>query len=79
VLVELAGAEQAARMLARLARSPIGSSTVSLMRLGHHEGSLTGITSMVSVRPLQPPSPRRAKPFPDRPSPNPPSTPPPRT
>jgi hypothetical protein len=60
VLAELASAEQAARLLARYARNPDGDSRVSLVRLDHHEGSLTDVTSMVTMRVLPSLAPRRA-------------------
>jgi hypothetical protein len=54
VLAELASAEQAVRLLGRFARMPHASSTVSLVQLDDHQGSLTGISSTVSMRPLPP-------------------------
>jgi hypothetical protein len=80
VLAELAGPHQAARVLARHARNLHADPAVSLVRLDHQQGSLTDITSMVTMRPLPPPIPRRAriKRTPDRPSRHPPSTQPPR-
>jgi hypothetical protein len=52
VLAELASAQQAARLLARHARNLDGDSRVSLVRLDHQEGSLTEVTSMVTMRVL---------------------------
>jgi hypothetical protein len=54
VLAELASAEQAVRLLGRFTRTPPSRSTVSLVQIDDHEGSLTGISSTVSMRPLPP-------------------------
>jgi hypothetical protein len=55
VLAELASAEQAARMLGVLARSPDeDASRVSVVRLEHQQTSLTEVTSIMSMRPLPP-------------------------
>ena len=69
VLAELPSAQQAARELARHAGSQDADSQVSVVRLDHQQGSLTEITSMVSVRPLPPLITRlaRLKRPPDRP------------
>ena len=61
VLAELASAEQAARMLARHAGSPDSGSGVSVVRLNHQQGSLTSVTSIVSMRPLPSLMSRRAR------------------
>ena len=61
VLAELASARQAARVLARHARKPQGDPQVSVVRLDHHRGSLTGTTSIVSMRLLPPLTERRAR------------------
>ena len=58
VLAELASPLQAARVLARQARDWHGDPPVSLVRVAHEQGSLSGVTSMVSVRPLPPPTTR---------------------
>ena len=70
VLAQLAGPQQAARVLARLARSPDDGPRVSVVRVDHQYGDLTEVTSLVSVRPLPPLVTPRAgiKRFPDRPS-----------
>ena len=75
VLAELAGAHQATRVLARHAREPHDEPPVSVVRLDHQQGSLTDITSMVTMRQLPPPMtrPARIKRSPDRPSRHPPS------
>jgi hypothetical protein len=52
VLAEFAGHLQAARVLARQARNWHGDPQVRLVRLAHQQGSLSDITSMVSIRPL---------------------------
>jgi hypothetical protein len=54
VLAEFASAEQAVRLLGRLARSPHEGPSVSVVRLHHQQGDLTDVSSMVSVRPLPP-------------------------
>jgi hypothetical protein len=54
VLAELASAGQAARLLCRLERGPHGIPPVSVVRLAHEQGSLTDVTSIVSMRPLPP-------------------------
>jgi hypothetical protein len=78
VLAERASPQQAARLFARHARNPHGEPPVSLVRLDTQQGSLTDITSMVSMRPLAPliTRPGRIKRSPDRPSRHPPSPPP---
>jgi hypothetical protein len=80
VLAELDGARQVVQLLGRLAQSPGGDAHVSVVRLNRQQGSLTDVTSMVSMRPLPPliPRPARIKGSPDRPSRHPPSTQPPR-
>jgi hypothetical protein len=52
VLAELASPQQAARMLGRHAHDPDGDPPVSVVRVDHQAGTLTDVTSMVSVRPL---------------------------
>ena len=52
VLVELAGPAQAARLAARYNRSPSGDLPVRVVRVAEHEGSLIGVASLMSVRPL---------------------------
>jgi hypothetical protein len=81
VLAELSSAQQAAQVLVRHARNTRGDPHVSVVRLDHQQGSLTDITSMVSMRGLPPLLERRAriKSSPDRPSQHPPSTQGPRT
>lgn len=54
VLAELAGPEQAMRLLARLDRSPHGDLHVSLVRLEDRQGDLIGVSSRMSMRPLAP-------------------------
>ena len=54
VLVELADAEQAFRLLACLERSPHGDPRVSLVRLDDHQADLFGVTSRMAMRPLAP-------------------------
>jgi hypothetical protein len=55
VLAELASPVQAARLLARQVRNPDRAPPVSLVRLDHQQGSLSDITSMVSIRLLPSP------------------------
>ena len=55
VLAELASPLQAARMLARQARSWHGDPPVSVVRIGHQQGGLSEVSSVVSIRLLQPP------------------------
>ena len=76
VLAEFANAQQAARVLAGQACNAHGDRQVSVVRLNHQRGSLSDVTSMVSMRPLSPLMERRArtKASPDRPSQRPPST-----
>jgi hypothetical protein len=65
VLAELAGPEQAMRLLARLDGSPDGDLHVSLVRLDDHQGDLLGVSSRMAMRPLAPPPehpPARAQP-----------------
>ena len=54
VLTELASARQAARLLAR-AEGPLdGDVPISVVRVDHHQGSLTEVRSLVAMRPLPP-------------------------
>jgi hypothetical protein len=70
VLAELASAQQAARVLLRLARDLHGDHPVSVVRLDHQQSGLTDVTSTVSMRPLPPLTARqpRIKRSPGRPS-----------
>jgi hypothetical protein len=52
VLAELASPQQAVRLLGHLAQNLQESPPVSVVRLDHQQGSLTEVTSMVSMRPL---------------------------
>ena len=52
VLAELASPQQAVRLLSRLKDTPQGGPPVRVVRLDHQQGSLTEVTSMVSMRPL---------------------------
>jgi hypothetical protein len=52
VLAELASADQAGRVLARLALSQHGDPPISVVRTDHHRGSLTDVASTISMRPL---------------------------
>ena len=61
VLAELAGAREVARLLCRVGHNPHGIPAVSVVRVDHQQGSLTDITSMVSVRTLPPLVTRRTK------------------
>ena len=75
VLAELASADQAARVLAHLALNERGDPRVSVVWTDHHQGSLAGVASMVSMRPLPSPVTRRTRANGSlvRPSPHPPS------
>ena len=79
VLAQLAGPQQAARVLAQLARSPADPARLSVVRTDHQHSELTETTSLISVRPLPPlvTAPTATKRFPDRPSRHRPSTQPP--
>ena len=54
VLAELSSAEQAARLLARAARTSDGGLTFSVVRIEHAEGSVAGVDSRISMRTLPP-------------------------
>jgi hypothetical protein len=49
------------RLFCRFACNPDGSPAVSVVRVDHHQGALTGTTSIVSVRPLPSLTVRRAR------------------
>jgi hypothetical protein len=55
VIAELAGAEQAARLLSRLDSTPEGAPRVSVVRLERRSGQLSDVSSVVAMRPLSPP------------------------
>ena len=56
VLAEFASPLQAARVIARQVRGWRGDPPpVSVVRIGHQQGGLSEVASMVSVRPLPPP------------------------
>ena len=52
VLAELASPRQAGLLLSRLEDDSQGGPAVSVVRLDHQEGSLTGVSSTVTMRPL---------------------------
>jgi hypothetical protein len=55
VLAEFASPLQAARLLGRQALNTHDNPPVSLVRVAHQQGSLSDVSSMVSVRLLAPP------------------------
>ena len=55
VIAELAGAEQAARLLSRLDVTHHGAPPVSIVRLDRRSGQAGDVSSVVAMRPLSPP------------------------